>query len=242
MPQLDVYSDVICPWCYVGKAHMQAALRLLQADGLRFDVAWRPFQLNPDMPPEGVARDDYRRAKFGSLERSRALDAQVAAAARAAGLEIRHDRMQRTPNTLDAHRLIRWAETEGGQNALVDRLFAAYFTEGQDVGDKTVLATLAAEAGLDGERATTLLASTWPRASPTSWSRSPAPADGTARWRSPSTSPTVTARRERATSSTSSTATSRSPRDRPGRHAGGGRVIDHVGFEVSDLAATAALL
>ena len=97
MNQLDVYSDVICPWCYIGKQHMQAALRQLETEGLRFQVGWRPFQLNPDMPRGGAARDEYRRAKFGSVERSRELDAQVAEAARAAGIEIRHDLMTPHP-------------------------------------------------------------------------------------------------------------------------------------------------
>jgi predicted DsbA family dithiol-disulfide isomerase len=146
--QLDVYSDVICPWCYIGKQHMQAALRQLEGEGLRFTVGWRPFQLNPDMPEAGVARDEYRRAKFGSPERSRELDAKVAEAARAAGIEIRHDLMRRTPNTMDAHRLIRWAGEQGSQDALVDRLFQAYFTEGRDIGDREQLAALAEEAGL----------------------------------------------------------------------------------------------
>lgn len=158
MAQLDIYSDVICPWCYLGKQHMQRALEAVAAGGLRFDVRWRPFQLNPEMPPGGVPRDEYRRAKFGSLERSRQLDAQVADAARLAGLEIRHDLMQRTPNTVDAHRLLRWAEGEGGQNALVDRLFAAYFVEGKDIGDADTLAALAGEAGLDTDRARSVLA------------------------------------------------------------------------------------
>jgi predicted DsbA family dithiol-disulfide isomerase len=158
MARLDVYSDVICPWCYIGKQHMQMALRALEADGLRFEVGWRPFQLNPDMPPQGMKRDEYRRAKFGSLERSRQLDGQVAEAARAAGLEIHHDRMQRTPNTLDAHRLIGWAAERGGQDRLVDRLFAAYFVEGRDVGDRQTLAELAGEAGLDREGAADYLA------------------------------------------------------------------------------------
>ena len=159
MNQLDVYSDVICPWCYIGKQHMQAALRQLEAEGLRFHVGWRPFQLNPDMPPGGMRRDEYRRAKFGSVERSRELDAQVAQAARSAGIEIRHDLMQRTPNTMDAHRLIRWAGEQGRQDAVVDRLFRAYFTEGRDVGDPAQLAMLAAEAGLDGEAASAYLGS-----------------------------------------------------------------------------------
>src|SRR5690348_11238349 len=123
MKQLDVYSDVICPWCYIGKQHMQAALRQLEQNGLRFEVRWRPFQLNPDKPAAGLPRDEYRRAKFGTLERSRELDAQVAQAARNAGIEIRHDRMQRTPNTMDAHRLIRWAGEQGRQDTVVDHLF-----------------------------------------------------------------------------------------------------------------------
>lgn len=159
MAQLDVYSDVICPWCYIGKQHMQTALRELEPEGLRFEVRWRPFQLNPDMPAGGIPRQDYRRAKFGSLERSRQLDAQVAEAARDAGIEIRHDLMQRTPNTVDAHRLIRWAETEGVQDRLVDRLFAAYFREGRDVGDRDTLISLMAESGLDRDRAAALLGS-----------------------------------------------------------------------------------
>jgi predicted DsbA family dithiol-disulfide isomerase len=156
--QLHVYSDVICPWCYIGKQHMQAALRQLETEGLRFQVGWRPFQLNPDMPHGGAARDEYRRAKFGSLERSRELDAQVAEAARAAGIEIRHDLMTRTPNTMDAHRLIRWAGEQGRQDALVDRLFKAYFVEGRDVGDRGILAELAGEAGLDRQQAHAYLA------------------------------------------------------------------------------------
>ena len=158
MARLDVYSDVICPWCYIGKQHMQAALRALEPERLRLEVGWRPFQLNPDMPADGLPRDEYRRVKFGSLERSRELDAQVAEAAHAAGLEIRHDRMQRTPNTLDAHRLIGWAGPQGGQDRLVDRLFTAYFVEGRDVGDRDSLAELAGDAGLDRVAAANYLA------------------------------------------------------------------------------------
>ena len=158
MNQLDVYSDVICPWCYIGKQHMQAALRQLEAEGLSFQVGWRPFQLNPDMPAGGLPRDEYRRAKFGTVARSRELDAQVADAARKAGIEIRHDRMQRTPNTMDAHRLIRWAGEQGKQDPAVDRIFEAYFVEGSDVGDRAVLVDLAGEAGLDREAAAAYLA------------------------------------------------------------------------------------
>ncbi len=149
MDRLDVYSDVICPWCFIGKQHMQRALRMLGDEGLAFTVTWRPFQLNPDMPPGGVARDEYRRAKFGSLERSRELDAQVAGAARVAGIEIRHDLMRRTPNTLDAHRLIRLAGGANCQDAIVDRLFQDYFVEGRDIGDRGVLLAAADAAGMD---------------------------------------------------------------------------------------------
>lgn len=149
MPQLDVYSDVICPWCYIGKQHMQAALGQVAAEGHAFDVSWRPFQLNPDMPAGGVARDEYRRAKFGSLERSRELDANVASAAEAAGLTVRHDLMTRTPNTLAAHRLIQFAAECGRQDAVVDRLFEGYFVRGDDIGARDTLIALAGEAGLD---------------------------------------------------------------------------------------------
>ena len=149
MAQLDVYSDVICPWCYIGKRNMQVALGQLAADGLAFQVSWRPFQLNPEMPVEGVARDEYRRAKFGSLERSRELDANVAAAAEAAGLPIRHDLMRRTPNTLAAHRLIQFAAEQRKQDEMVDSLFSAYFVEGRDIGERETLIELASGAGLD---------------------------------------------------------------------------------------------
>ncbi len=149
MSRLDVYSDVICPWCYIGKRHMQVALGRVAAEGHAFTVSWRPFQLNPEMPLDGVARDEYRRAKFGTLERSRELDAQVARAAAEAGLQIRHDLMQRTPNTLAAHRLIQFAAERGRQDDVVDSLFAAYFVEGRDIGARETLIDIAEGAGLD---------------------------------------------------------------------------------------------
>jgi predicted DsbA family dithiol-disulfide isomerase len=146
--RIDVISDAICPWCWIGKRQLDIALTTLRQEGLAFSVHWRPFQLNPDMPEEGVERSAYRAAKFGSIERSRELDAQVAEAGRAVGLEFRHDRMRRTPNTVKAHRLIRWAEGPA-QQALVEALFRAYFHEGQDVGDAGVLAEIAAGVGLE---------------------------------------------------------------------------------------------
>ncbi len=156
--RLDVVSDAICPWCYVGKRQLDRALVLLEPERLGFSVHWRAFQLNPDMPMEGVERRSYRLAKFGSLERSAELDAGVAEAGRRVGITFRHDLMVRTPNTLDAHRLIRFAETVAAQDAVVDRLFAAYFTEGRDIGDRAVLADVAAEAGLDRAAVAAMLA------------------------------------------------------------------------------------
>jgi predicted DsbA family dithiol-disulfide isomerase len=151
--RIDVVSDAICPWCWIGKRHLENALARLAPEGEGFEVHWRAFQLNPDMPRAGVERAAYRAAKFGSAERSRELDAEVAAAGAAAGLEFRFDRQRRTPNTVDAHRLIRRAAEAGGpawQDAVVERLFRAYFQEGQDIGDAAVLAEVAADAGLDG--------------------------------------------------------------------------------------------
>lgn len=149
--RIDVVSDAICPWCWVGKRHLGRALAMLAAEGERFEVHWRPFQLNPDMPRAGVARDAYRAAKFGSLEHSRELDAQVATAGRAAGLEFCHALIARTPNTVDAHRLIRFAGLRGpaAQDTVVEDLFVAYFRQGRDIGDRAVLAEVAANAGLD---------------------------------------------------------------------------------------------
>ena len=147
--RLEIVSDAICPWCWIGKAHLDGALAILAEEGLAFDIGWLPYQLNPDMPAEGVDRRAYRAQKFGSWERSQELDAQVAEAGRAAGLAFRHDLMARTPNTVEAHRLIRLAAPSGVQHAVVDRLFRAYFQEGEDIGDPAVLARLGAEAGLD---------------------------------------------------------------------------------------------
>lgn len=143
-PRIDVISDVICPWCWIGKRQMELALATLAQD---FAIHWRPYQLNPDMPAEGVERASYRAAKFGSVERGAELDANVAAAGRAVGLEFRHDRMLRTPNTIAAHRLMRWAGER--QNDMAEALFQAYFHDGQDIGDHATLAAIAATLGLD---------------------------------------------------------------------------------------------
>ncbi len=147
---IDVISDAICPWCWIGKRNLEAALAELRDQGLHFAVRWRPYQLNPDMPVEGVERAAYRAAKFGSIERSRQMDARLVEAGKGVGLDFRFDRMIRTPNTVAAHRVIRFAEAGGRQDAVVEALFRAYFHEGRDIGDHAVLAAVAAEAGLDG--------------------------------------------------------------------------------------------
>jgi predicted DsbA family dithiol-disulfide isomerase len=149
--RVDVISDVICPWCYVGKRRLENAIAL---SGRRdVHVRWLPFQLNPQMPKEGMDRRQYRTAKFGSWERSVALDAQVTAAGRDEGIPFALDKIERTPNTLDAHRLIGLADTEGVQDAVVEALFRAYFTEGRDLSRTPTLLDVVAEAGLDRSRA-----------------------------------------------------------------------------------------
>jgi predicted DsbA family dithiol-disulfide isomerase len=151
---VQVLSDVICPWCFIGKRRLE---RAVAAHGGPVAVRWLPFQLNPQMPREGVSRREYRTRKFGSWERSLALDAQVAAAGAGEGIHFAFDRMDRTPNTLDAHRLIGLADTEGVQDAVVEALFRAYFTEGRDIGARQTLFDVAAGAGLDRGKAEAVL-------------------------------------------------------------------------------------
>jgi predicted DsbA family dithiol-disulfide isomerase len=146
--RIDIVSDVICPWCYIGKRQLERALATLTREGLHFSVHWNPFQLNPDMPKEGRDRAAYRAMKFGSAEKSRELDERVAGAAANVGLDFRLDLMLWTPNTLDAHRLIWLAGREGVQDAVMEVVFAAYFTEGRDLGDRDVLADCAARGGM----------------------------------------------------------------------------------------------
>ncbi len=157
--ELMIVSDVICPWCFVGKKNLDKALQLA-GPNLHVKITWLPFELNPTMPEEGMDRREYRSRKFGSWEHSLALDAQVAEAGARAGITFRHDLMARTPNTFQAHRLIWLAGKEGKQAEVVEALFRAYFIEGRDVGDTSVLIALAAEAGLDEERAKAFLKGT----------------------------------------------------------------------------------
>ncbi len=154
MPMLSirVISDVICPWCFIGKRRLERALGMLP-DGIETEICWTPFQLNPGMPPEGIARKQYRTAKFGSWERSRQLDLQVALAGSGEGIEFAFARMERTPNTFQAHRLIRLARLEGVEHAVVEGLFQRYFIEAENVGDPEVLTSVANAAGIEAARA-----------------------------------------------------------------------------------------
>ena len=147
--RIDVVSDAICPWGYIGKRQLERALDALRAEGLVFTVHWNPFQLNPDMPKEGRDRAAYRAWKFGSAEKAREIDARIQGAAEAVGLNFRQDLMTRTPNTIDAHRLIWFAGQQGVQDAVVEALFQSYFMQGGDIGDHAVLADCAAAGGLD---------------------------------------------------------------------------------------------
>ena len=146
---IEIASDVVCPWCYIGKRRLEKALAQLGGE-VETRIEWLPFQLNPSMPEGGVARAEYRRAKFGSEERSRALDARVAQEGAGEGIAFAFDRMQRTPNTWAAHRLIDLAQSQGRGNEVVDALFRAYFEEARDIGDAAVLKDIAARAGVQG--------------------------------------------------------------------------------------------
>jgi predicted DsbA family dithiol-disulfide isomerase len=157
--ELSVVSDAICPWCYVGKRRLEQAFALMKG-APRPRVVWRPYELNPQMPKAGIDRREYRMRKFGSWERSLQMDAQLTEVGQSVGIQFRYDLMKRTPNTFDAHRLIWLAGKMGVQDAMVETLFRGYFSEGRDIGDETVLATLASEAGIDRARAEALFAGT----------------------------------------------------------------------------------
>ncbi len=153
---VDVISDVICPWCYIGKRRFEKALAAL--DGQHdVKVQWHPFQLNPTMPKEGISRREYRTKKFGSWERSLELDAKVVAVGKSEGILFAFDKTEKTPNTVDAHRLIWLAGQNDCQDAVVEALFRAYFTEGQDIGNRQTLMDVTAEAGLDRQASEDML-------------------------------------------------------------------------------------
>jgi predicted DsbA family dithiol-disulfide isomerase len=154
---IEVVSDVVCPWCFIGKRRLEKALSLLGRPAAQ--VRWKAFQLNPDAPKEGINRQAYRVRKFGSLAYSQQLEARVAEAGMEDGIEFHFDRIERTPNTFDAHRLIWLAGREGVQDAIVESLFRAYFIDAEDVGSPSVLTKIGTESGLDAARVEELLSS-----------------------------------------------------------------------------------
>ena len=151
---IDVVSDVICPWCFLGKRRLDAALARL--DDIDVFVRWRPFMLDPTIPPEGLDRQDYMLAKFGP-ERLKTIHDPLIAAGEELGVPYNFDLITRTPNTLDAHRLIRWAHTVERQHETAERLFMAYWSEGLDVSDRDVLAKCAGDAGINAAQIRELL-------------------------------------------------------------------------------------
>lgn len=138
--------DLICPWCYLGVRRMLRTLR--QRPDLLFDISWRPFLLNPDMPRAGMAQADYVIRKFGGEDRARRLYASITEIGRAEGVQFRFERIRRTPSSVNAHRLVRWASGFSRADEVVEALFAAHFTDGRDIGDIGVLAAIAASCGL----------------------------------------------------------------------------------------------
>ncbi len=157
---VDIVSDVVCPWCYIGKRKLEVALaRLDAARGQAVTVRWHPFELNPDLPSQGMPREAYLQAKFGGVASADAIYARVRAAGAEVDIPFAFERIRLQPNTLAAHRLIAWAQQRGDAEALVERLFRAYFTEGRSIGETGALVALAAEAGLPSDAARAMLLS-----------------------------------------------------------------------------------
>jgi len=154
--QIDIYSDIVCPWCYVGKRRLERALTSVGRDVL---VTWRPFQLNPTMPPDGMERKAYLEAKFGSLEAFGRMEEQLLAAGTDEQIPFAFEKIQRTPNTFAAHRLVWYAAQQGKQDEVVEALFRGYFLEGKDIGNLKALTHIAAKAGLDRTEIEEFLAS-----------------------------------------------------------------------------------
>jgi predicted DsbA family dithiol-disulfide isomerase len=152
---IDVVSDVVCPWCYLGEKRLEAALA---EEPQPVALRWRPYQLDPTIPPGGLDRADYMERKFGKSGRLQSVHDNLTRLGAEFGIPFAFDKIKRSPNTLDAHRLIRWAASAGSQGTIVDRLFKAYFVEGRDIGDRAVLIDIARECGLDADLVEKLLA------------------------------------------------------------------------------------
>ena len=155
MVKLDIISDPICPWCFIGKTNLDRALA--EYPEHPFEIEWHPFQLNPDMPAHGMDRREYLERKFGGQEGALRVYSQIDQTAQSIGLHLNFAGIKRTPNTINAHRLIHWAGLEGKQNAVVDRLFKAYFMEGRDISEHSVLTRIADASGLEGQAIAQLL-------------------------------------------------------------------------------------
>jgi predicted DsbA family dithiol-disulfide isomerase len=147
--RLDIVSDVVCPWCYIGKKRIEDALRLVP--DVPVDVRWRPFFLNPWVPREGISREDYLTTKFGSVDAYKGIAGRVVAAASEEGLNYRPDLVKCQPNTIDCHRLIHWADGKGKAAEMKQRLMELYFRDGGDLTDINVLVQAGADVGLDAD-------------------------------------------------------------------------------------------
>lgn len=156
MIQIDLFSDVVCPWCFIGKRRLEKAMAARPDKTV--SIRWRAFQLNPDMPRDGMLRQHYVEAKFGGPERARQIYANIAEAGRSVGLDFAFEKIRRTPNTVRAHRLIHWATHQAKADPLVENLFSAYFFDGRDIGLPEVLVEIAGETGLDATAAAEFLA------------------------------------------------------------------------------------
>jgi predicted DsbA family dithiol-disulfide isomerase len=154
---IDIVSDTVCPWCYIGERRIARAMAMRPE--IDFNIHWRPYRLDPSIPPEGVDRRAYLKKKFGDSPRSHAMGDAIRNEGAGEGISFAFDRIEKSPNTLNSHRLIRWSANAGVQTDIVQRLFAAYFEEGRDIGDASVLEMIAGEAGMDSSLVAELLAS-----------------------------------------------------------------------------------
>lgn len=154
--QIDVISDTVCPWCFIGKRRLERALAARSE--IAFDIRWRAYRLDPNIPRGGVDRRAYMRAKFGDSPRTAAMSNAIRDAGQAEGIAFAFDHIEKRPDTVDSHRLIRWAASSGKQSEVVERLFRAYFEDGRDIGDAAVLVDIARTAGMDSSLVEELLA------------------------------------------------------------------------------------
>lgn len=153
--QIDIVSDTVCPWCFIGKRRIGRAMAM--RPDVKYDVFWRPYRLDPSIPREGVDRRTYLKAKFGDSPRTSAMGDAIRSEGESEGIRFAFDKIAKSPNTLDSHRLVRWAAGAGKQDEIVELLFKAYFIDGRDIGDSAVLSSVAASAGMDGELVAALL-------------------------------------------------------------------------------------